>query len=162
MLSTKRETLWGLKIFGWGLIVTSLIHMHKMIFEYNFYINIYTYLGPLVYLRYAFSWFQRIAGILIGVGLLKEKKWAPISGIILGSFTILTIYWKHPYTAFHNHTQLLDKKFGHLLQSWNIPSNLTFESATVPSMIVHCLLDVSFWAVFIFYVTRPAIRERFR
>jgi hypothetical protein len=158
----RSKTLVGLQIFGWGLIITSLLHMQKLVTDYDFYMDIYSNLGWVVYLRYAFSWLQRIAGLSIGIGLLKEKNWARLGGIILGTFTILTIYWKHPYEAFHKHTLILDQQFGAQLHHWAIPASLTFESVTVLAIIVHCILDVLFWGIFIYYVTRPRVRNRFQ
>jgi hypothetical protein len=162
MTDPERKTLWGVQFFGWGLIITTLFHVHKMIFDYNFYMYYYSDLGRIAYLRYAFSAFQRIVGLSIGIGLLKEKEWARITGIVLGIFASLTVYWKHSYPAFLKHTRYLDQQFGYLLHQWAIPPGLTFESLTVPAMITHWILDILFWGVFIFYMTRPCVKERFR
>ncbi len=156
-----RRKLWGIQIFGWGIILTSLVHIHMIAAERDVYFKYYAELGSLGYLRYAFSWFQRIAGLAIGIGLLKRLEPARIGGMVLGAFTILTIHWKHPYPAFLKHTRYLDAQFDVFLKIWNIPAG-TFESLTFPAMIGHCVLDILFWLVFIYYMTRPRVRANFR
>jgi hypothetical protein len=155
------KPLLGIRLFGWGLIVTSLFHMGKLITDHGDYMRYYSYLAGFAYVRYAFSWFQRIVGISVGIGLLFEKKWSRTIGLCLGAFTVLTVYWKHPYPAFLEHTRYLDKVYGSLLRQWNVPSSLTFESVTVAGVIAHCVLDVLFWLAFYYYMTRPGVRSRF-
>jgi len=156
----KAKTLTGVQIFAVGIIITSLFHIGKLICDHDIYFYYYADWGIWAHIRYAFSWFQRILGISIAIGLLLQLNWARIAGMVLGWFTIVTIYWKHPYEAFHQHTKFLDTRFGNLFEAFGF-QNITFESLTIPSIIIHCLLDVSFWGIFIFYMTRPSVKIHF-
>jgi hypothetical protein len=111
-------------------------------------------------MRYYFSWLQRIVGFLVGIGLLAQKEAARKVGIAIGCFTILTIYWKHPYPAFKLHTQYLDKHFGYILAPFG--AGVTFSSVTLPAVIFHCLGDIIFWGIFIHLFTRPSVKSQFK
>ena len=119
----------GVTLFGILLILSSLIHIQKLIHEIPLYVHYYSDLPPeWIVARYAFSWFQRLVGILAAVGILARREIARRLGIALGCFTVLTVYWKHPYAAVLLHTQHLDKTLGFLL-SWT-GTGVTFSSVT--------------------------------
>jgi len=151
----------GVTIFGILLILSSLIHMHKLAVEAQWYANTYSYLPHhLMVARYYFSWLQRIIGLLVGIGLLAQKEIARKIGIAIGCFTILTIYWKHPYPAFKLHTQYLDQQFGYILAQSGIRA--TFSSVALPAVIIHCIGDIIFWGIFIYFFTRSSVKNQFK
>ncbi|MEI7751265.1 MAG: hypothetical protein WCJ71_04145 [Candidatus Omnitrophota bacterium] len=151
----------GVVIFGTLLILSSLVHMHKLAMEKELYEHYYSYLPVgLIGVRYAFSWFQRILGILAGVGLLVRKEIARKLAFFIGGFTILTVYWKHPYEAVRFHTQYLDQQMGHLL-SWT-GTGVTFSSLTPFAVAALIACDVIFWAIFFYFFTRPPVKCQFR
>lgn len=151
----------GVTIFGILLILSSLIHMHKLVVDAHWYVDAYSYLPPwLITARYSFSWLQRIIGILVGVGLLARKEIARKIGVALGCFTILTLYWKHPYPAFKLHSQYLDKNFGYILAQSG--TGVTFSSVTLLAIIVHCIGDIIFWGTFIYFFTRSSVKSQFK
>ena len=95
----------GVTIFAFLLIVSSLIHIHKLIVDRDMYVYFYSYWPTwLIMLRYSFSWFQRILGLAAGIGILSLKEIGRRIALFIGCFTILTIYWKHPYAGFKNLT----------------------------------------------------------
>lgn len=149
----------GVTIFAILILVSSCIHIQKLIDDVPIYVKYYSYLPPwLMLLRYSFSWFQRMVGILIGVGLLGQKDIARKAGIALGIFTSVTVPWKHPYEAFKLHTQFLDQHYGFMLSG----TSITFSSLTRVSDIIHCFLDVLFWAIYIYFFTRPSVKAQFK
>jgi len=136
--------------------------MQKLVDDVQIYVLYYSYLPPwLIEARYAFSWFQRIVGILIGTGLLAQKDIARKMGIVLGCFTTATIYWKHPYEAFKIHTAYLDKHYGILLSLLGLPT-IKFSSLAMVSSVAHCALDIIFWGIFIYFFTRPSVKSQFK
>ena len=152
----------GVEIFGILIIFSSIIHMQKLVLDVASYVHWYSYMPPwMITLRYGFSWFQRIVGILVGVGILARKDIARKAGIGLGCFTIATVYWKHPYAAFKIHTQELDQVYGNLFSRLGLPA-IKFASVTLLADIVHCLLDILFWGIFIYLFTRPSVKEQFK
>jgi len=151
----------GVTIFGILLILSSIVHMHKLATEEPQYANYYSYLPAwLMVARYYFSWLQRIIGFLVGIGLLAQKEIARKIGIAVGCFTILTIYWKHPYPAVKLHTQYLDKQFGYILAQTG--TGVTFSSVTLLAVISLCICDIIFWGTFIYFLTRPAVKSQFK
>jgi hypothetical protein len=148
-------------LFGALLILSSLVHMHKLLVEKGLYERYYSYLpAGLVAVRYSFSWVQRVLGILAGVGLLARKEIARKLAFFIGGFTILTVYWKHPYEAVRLHTQYLDQQLGHLL-SWT-GTGVTFSGLTplVVAALIAC--DIIFWAIFFYFFTRPSVKVQFK
>ena len=150
----------GVTVFGALLILSSFVHIQKMIVEGPVYVHYYSYLSPeWIVARYAFSWFQRLVGILAGVGILARKEIGRKLALLIGIFTVLTVYWKHPYEAVKLHTEHLDQKYGYLL-AWT-RTGVTFSSVTSASVFFLILSDVVFWAVFIYFFTRPSVKRQF-
>jgi hypothetical protein len=147
-------------VFVFLLLFSSLMQIHKLIVDRDWYVDTYSYMPPwLTVTRYAFSWFQRLVGILIAVGLLAHKELARKAAILLGWFTILTLYWKHPYPGFKLHAQYLDRNLGYLLPRG---IGVSFESVVWLSIIGHCLVDIAFCSLMIYCMTRPAVKALFR
>ena len=152
----------GVVIFGTVLIFSSLVHMHKLFFDYDWYIASYGYWPTgLMVLRYCFSWGQRILGLMAGIGILRLKDIGRKIAIVVGWFTILTIYWKHPYAGFKNHTAYLDQHLGFILKEWGYPQ-LSFSQFTLAAVITACLWDILFFGSMIYYLTRPTVKAQFR
>lgn len=148
-------------IFGILLSLSSLVHMDKLASDTQWYANIYSYLPPqLIVARYCFSWLQRIIGLLVGVGLLARKEIARKIVIVIGCFTILTIYWKHPYPAFKIHTQYLNKRFGYIVARTG--TKLTFSSIALPAVILYCIGEIIFWSILVYFFTRPSVKNQFK
>lgn len=152
----------GVNIFGVILILSSLVHMHKLFVDYDWYVASYGYWPTwLMVLRYCFSWFQRILGLIAGMGILRLKDTARKIAICIGWFTILTIYWKHPYDAFEKHAVYLDQHYGYIFQMMGYPK-LSFVPLTLPALIIQYVLDILFCGVMIYYFTRPAVKAHFK
>lgn len=157
----KRKRPIGLFIFGWLLILSSLVHLHTYIFGYVWLCKIFDYWPSwLVNTRYCFSIVQRIAGLVAGIGLLYGNKVSRQIAMVIAIFTILTLYWKHPYQAFLNHCQMLDQQFSGIFTSQHI-WNMSFVRLCIPALITHCLLDILFCGSLLYYLTRPSVKEYF-
>jgi hypothetical protein len=160
----------GLVVFSVLIILSSLLHINTLYRYSDWYTGIYGYWPEwLIDLRYAFSWIQRIIGIMTAIGILFLNNLYRRIGILLGCFTIITIYWKHPYQAFLKSNMILDEQLGPLfehiglqdyLQSIGL-APLSFASYTVAAIVFHSLLDILFWFGFIYYFTRPEIKRIF-
>jgi hypothetical protein len=151
----------GVILFGVLLILSSLSHINKLVTEKDLYERYYSYLpAGLLAARYSFSWFQRIIGILAGVGILARKEMARKLAFFIGGFTILTIYWKHPYEAVQFHTQHLDQSLGHLL-SWT-GTGVTFSGLTPFVVAALIASDIIFWSIFFYFFTRPSVKCQFK
>jgi hypothetical protein len=148
-------------VFAWLLIISSIIHTYTLLFGLDWYRSNYNYWPDwLFYTRYCFSWLQRIVGICVGIGLLNGRELARRVAIWLGVFTIATLYWKHHYPAFVRHCQYLDSQFGDVFKNYEF--DISFTSMALPAMIVHCLLDILFFGLLIYCLTRPSVKKYFQ
>ena len=161
-LPAKKPLSLGVAIFGILLTLSTLSHMHKLVTEKQWYLDTYSYLpGGLAIIRYSFSWFQRILGLIAGVGILARKEFARKLAFLIGAFTVLTVYWKHPYDAVARHTHYLDTtQAGQLLSATG--TGVTFSSVTPYAVIGLIACDVIFWTIFFIFFTRPSVRQQFR
>jgi hypothetical protein len=150
-------------LIGLLYIIGPLIHLNKLVFDKAWYFDTYSYMPKwLMLTRYSFSFFQRIVALITAAGLLRFKEIYRKILIGICIFTMSTVYWKHPYPAFLAHTKGLDIKYGAYLNSLTRNNvKITFEMLTVPSIIVHCLLNIAFCGVVIYFLTRPGIKKLF-
>ena len=153
----KKARLAGVTVFGSIIVFSSLMHMHKLAGDREWYLETYAYMPEwLAWTRYSFSWFQRILGISAGIGILLYKDVFRKLAIIIGVFTICTVYWKHPYEGFKRHTQYLDQVFPEMTEI------ATFSSITGYAVLGHIMLDVIFQGWLIYYLTRPKVKSYFK
>ena len=151
----------GIKILGGLFIISSLIQMHALL-NFEWYKEVYRYLpGSLMIMRYSFSWIQRILGISAGIGLLYLNELSRKILLCISVFSILTLYWKHPFIAFQYHTEYLDRELGFLFSHTGLP-HISFSSLVLPSLIVQDLSDILFNGVVIYYLTRPKVKAMFK
>ena len=129
---------------------------------YNRYIYLFQDLpAQVVLLRYAGSWFWRILGLVVGVGLLFRKDICRKIGIGLCWYTIVTIYLKHPYAALDHAIQELVRQGAIDPGVW-AAAGMSYPAFVGTSVIMACSLDVLFFTVFIFYFQRADVRKFFK
>lgn len=157
--SRKNNARLIIAVIGILYIIGPLIHMNTLITQKDWYFSLYSHLPPwLTMARYSFSWLQRILAITAAIGLFYHKEICRKLLLALCSFTILTIYWKHPYEAFLKSNRLLDDQFGYLISG----ARMTFESLTPYSIVAHSILNVAFCGAVIYFLTRPQVKEVFK
>ena len=153
----KKNGLIGVTIFGVLTVLSSLVHMSKLIGDRQLYFEYYSYLPLwLAYARYSVSWTLRILGISSGIGILFYKDVFRKLLIIIGIFTICTVYWKHPYEGFKKHTAHLDKVYPEMIK------NVSFSSLTIYAVVIHIMYDITYQGVLIYYFTRPDVKAKFK
>ena len=165
----KQKLPRGVLVFGVLFIVSSLMHIQALIFNFHWYFDIYSYWPKwLILIRYLFSWFQRILGLVTAIGILRLKNIFRRIAIAIGVFTILTVYWKHPYAAFKNHAETLDRIFANtgfnelISRAAEIGLHIkSFAELALAAVIGHAILDIIFCGSLIYYLTRPAVKEKF-
>ncbi len=151
----------GILIFGWLLIASSVIQIYQLIAQIPWYAELHSYLSAeWIVLRYAFSWFLRIVGILIGAGLLASKEIARKAILALSWFAILTIYWKNPLASEKLQCAYMQRQFGNPLAEFGIRDAASFVAPYVTAFL--CVEHVIFYGIVIYYFTRPAVRRHFR
>lgn len=165
-VAAPRDRPAGVTALAVFLVAASLLHMLTLV-DVAHYAYVFQSLPHwLLAIRYGVSWAMRILSLMSAVGMLRLRESARKVALSLCWFTIVTIYWKHPYEGFRRHTEYLDAVLAATLASAGSgrPAWLdafTFTSLTVPALVVACALDVVFAAGVICYLTRPGVREHF-
>lgn len=150
----------GILLFSILIILSSLLHIHKLVFDRNWYYSVYSYLPEwLLNARYCFSWFQRILGISVAIGVLYYQEIFRKIALAMGVFTITTVYWKHHYPAFKDHTLRVIEDMGLLHQLPVLKENLS--DLAIAGIVLHATLDILFWSIVIYYFTRKNIKSLF-
>lgn len=154
----------GVTIFAAIIIWTSLAQMITLLDLEHYRYLFYPMPERLLLLRYFISWASRIVGLACGAGLLYKSNLSRVTALYLFLFTALTVSLKHPYLGFERHALYLDQwvmrraiypvRWG----GYGLPS---FYSLAKASAIGARIVDIVFAAAFIFYFTRPKIREYF-
>ena len=151
----------GIKIISVIFITSSLIQMHALL-NFEWYKEVYRYLPhQLMITRYCFSWAQRILGLSAAIGILYLNNFSRKILLCISIFSILALYWKHPFIAFQYHTEYLDRELGFLFSHTGLP-HISFSSLVLPSLIVQDLSDILFNGVVIYYLTRPKVKAMFK
>ena len=155
---TPMARLHGVTFFGWMLILGSIYQILILYFAgYDHYSYLHQeYLPKVIFMRYTFSWVIKIAGFILGVGILKLNEPCRKLAIMNSLVIVLTVHLKHTYFAYSLHTKYLDHVFG------DIYPGVTFSSLTWPSLIIQRSIDVIFGLLFIYYFTRPRVRRQFQ
>ena len=138
-------------------IIGPIFHIHKLIVDRQYYFEIYNYLGWMTAVRYSFSWFQRILGISCAIGILFYKEIFRKILFYICIFTILTVYWKHHYPAFLDHTIRLAETYPGLYNT-----GVSHETMAILGIIIHSLLNIVYCLVVMHILTRPGVRKLFR
>lgn len=96
---------------GWPLVLNAMMILLIAIAvdflirygSYEYYANLFSAMPLwLINVRFVFSVVLRIIIILGSIGVLLRSRIARKLILAYSIFTILTIYWKHPYVAFKN------------------------------------------------------------
>lgn len=152
-----KQKLAGVTIFGLLILLSSFVHMSKLVEDATWYFETYGYMPAwLTTTRYCFSWFQRIVGITGAILVLKYHEWGRKILIAIGVFTITTVYWKHPYIAVKAHAQSWQKSFPLEVQQYSL------ETIALWATFILIILDVVFQSVLIYYFTRKDVKEAFQ
>ena len=92
---TPREAAAAANASGFILILGALSSL--TILNYPVYAGLFDYLPyPIMLLRYSISCGIRIAGTAAGLGIFARREWARKLALGLETFTLVTLWWKHP------------------------------------------------------------------
>ncbi|MBZ0166783.1 MAG: hypothetical protein K8I00_08240 [Candidatus Omnitrophica bacterium] len=166
----------GITIFALLLIAGSLYKLSGFI-NYDYYVFMFQQLPTgQVNDRYILSLATRGVGLITAGGLLARREWARQLFLCLCVFTLITLYWKHPYRVFENIAIYQEWLQG--LNDFPAGTNVTFAFPLYPeslqgyglknpliprlSWIVHSLIDLVFCASAVCYFTRARVVEMFQ
>ena len=159
-----QKRLLGVTICFWYLLLTNIIEL-AILTDFDLYKFMFRYL-PQSYIvaRYIGSIAIRLLLIISSFGLRYYKDIFRKAIIIIGIYTIITVYWKHPLEAFIN----LDQYFNVDVQALNrilfyLTDNksLDYDLYKRFSVLASCAHDVISYTIIVFYLTRRKVREKF-
>lgn len=168
-MNERIKTFWGINVIGYCLLITTIIHFHKLAADKDEYF--FTYANGfmpywVVMGRYLFSWFQRVIGLICAIGLFYQKEFSRQLTIGLGFFAVATIYWKHPYIGVKNHYLYLSDQFSDrysfpVYNALHINDPEVLHIVFMGTVIVLILWDVIFWVSVVKYLTHPQVKAQF-
>lgn len=160
-LVTRKKFPLGIIIFGSLLMITSILQMRKFV-SFDDYHRIFQQLPPvLVAIRYCISITLRILGFLSGLGILLRRNWARILALSLAIFTILTLYWKHPYFVVSNYYKIIFYFANSPLDGAQVVLPQNLKLLTFITLGVFYLIDIVFFGSLTYYLTRPKVKAYF-
>lgn len=151
----------GVFIFGWLLIISSLIQLTAYLFGYLFYKEILGYLPVwVINIRYGFSIVQRILGLSVGIGLLQRIEICRKIAIAIAVFSIATLYWKHHHQAFLNFYDILYHQYGAAFKAYDMSASFQAQLGNACLIMIYGL-DLIFFGLLGLYLNRSAVKAYF-
>jgi len=151
----------GVTLFGYILIICSLYQMLALAGAgYQHYLYLHQeYDKNMILVRYIFSWFIKIVGLVSGIGILNLKDIFRKLAILNSLLIICTVNLKHTYGAYLLHAQYLDK----LAATYGFwPYDVSFTTMVLPALKVQRAIDIIFGVLLIYFFTRPAVEKQFQ
>jgi len=162
MKSRNESNFWGISIFGTLLVLGALGWFMLSLSNFSFYEHLFRHLSrEAVVSRYSLSVSARLIGLIAGIGILYRKNIFRRIGIYLCLSTLVSIYWKHPVVLFEQAVYDLDAKTNNMFSVLQ-EHGISYLDIAHISRFILCLLDVCFALCFIFYFTRPKVKEQFK
>ena len=156
----------GIMLFSIYFIVDSLIQLYVKLIMPNYYFWYSWLFQPLpehiIFLRYLLSIIFRIFELILGIGLLSRSETFRKLALFIGWFTIIIVYWKHPFDVLVKHMHIVIKTICQV-SGFNESTLLPFVRL-MAWISFGCLyaLDIGVSVLTIYYFTRPYIREQFK
>lgn len=119
----------------------------------------------MIFLRYSVSVFFRIFELVVGAGLIFRKEIFRKAVLLMSCFSVLIVYWKHPFAAVLNHAQMV---IINLSESAAASAGAGLDFSVPPKLIAWVALiflyifDIGIAALTVYYFTRPYIKEKFK
>lgn len=150
----------GINIFGIAIIVGGSLWFLLPYARFPYYQSVFNYLpGSVILARYALSLSRRCLEIVLGLGLLRRKN--IFRKISLGFFTIMLLAtcWVHPYRLVAMKVES-NRKIASIL-SQDPDKRITVQGFINIVYAVIVIPHMGFAAIFLYYFTRPKVREQF-
>jgi len=162
----KKKFALGITLFGLYFIVDSLFQLYFKLLTPNYYSWYSTIFQPAtektIFLRYLFSILNRIFELALGIGIFRRQEIFRKFALIFSWFTISIIYWRHPFDALINHSQIVVKNMYPVSGSCQLTSPAYTNMITWASLWFIYAIDIAISALAIYYFTRPHIKEQFK
>lgn len=141
-----------------ALLMASALYDTIYLLDYDYIRWMFNQLPDrLFYLRYGFSFFLRLYLLITAFGLMSLKEIARKAIIALAIFTILTIYWKHPFYVFENIAIMVEQNYFE-----EAIEQLKYPMLPWISMFFYVTADLIIAGLIIFYFTLPETRAYFK
>lgn len=153
----KKKFAIGVTLFGVYFVLDSCFQLYIKLFSpdyYSWYSLIFQSLPEkAIFLRYVLSIIFRVIEFVFGLGIFCRKDVFRRLAIFMSWFTIVVVYWKHPFNALTRHAQIVVD---------NIHPAASTKFISWVSLVFIYALDIGIAAFTIYYFTRPHIKEEFK
>jgi len=113
--------------------------------------------------RYLLSVINRALVLVSGVGILCLKDIFRKIGLVLCVLTICVLPWKHPYLVFKNLAENITQQVLNTMPPESIAVSESISTISLlVSMIIVYAVDIVFALAFIYYFTRPKVKNYFK
>ena len=162
----KKKFALGITLFGLYFFVDSFFQLYAKLLTPNYYSWYSTIFQPApektIFLRYLFSILYRIFELALGIGIFRRQEIFRKFALFFSWFTISIIYWKHPFDALINHSQIIGKNIQPIVGSCQVTSPAYINMIARISLWCVYTMDIGISALVIYYFTRPYIKEQFK
>ncbi|MCD4779271.1 MAG: hypothetical protein K8S27_01805 [Candidatus Omnitrophica bacterium] len=129
------------------------------IHDYEFYQFMFQPLsGASLFFRYLGSIVLRLMVIATAFGLIVKKEFFRKVAIVICCFTVLTIYYKHPYQVFKNIA--IGQEY-QVRDTVSVTYELENPVFPVISMIFYYFVDITFSLIVILYLRKLSVKQYF-
>ena len=148
----------GVITFGVLLILGSIYKLWGFLnFEY-YQLMFQSLPEEMILVRYCLSILLRLAGLIIGCGLLVLHNRSRQFFLLLCCLTLCLLYFKHPFFVFENISRNIEQEF------LNAPAGqaLTYPLYPWISLCFNYAVDIIFAGAALIYFTRPHVKKQFQ
>jgi hypothetical protein len=145
----RPASLWLFSIF----LVTAAIYDLLNFSNYEYYRSIFQQLSDIhFHVRYIFSICLRLFMMAVGYGLFVFKEKARKGTLYFAVFTIVTIFWRHPFYVFERIAIMAEQNYFEVTVR-----ELAYSAFPWISMFFYMTIDLMIAGLLLFYFTRPNV-----
>jgi len=161
----KKKFAIGVTIFGLYFIIDSCFQLYIKLFSPNYYSWYSSIFGALpenlIFIRYILSTIFRIFELILGIGTLFRKELFRKLVLFMSWFTVIIVYWRHPFNALAKHVQIVVNNI-YPVTSYQLNSPAYIKLISWVSLGLLYAIDIGFAVLAMYYFTRPRIKEEFK
>jgi hypothetical protein len=163
----------GVILMGIGFILASVLRI-GVLAGYSGYHTLFQHLPEgFIQCRYLISWGMLVLGLVTGIGLFYRKDFFRKAGVLFVWISIVGVFGKHSLEGFVQYLRHLSESMAangtpfspasvvQFAQAWHI-AWLTESALAWGCITLLTILEISFYFVIIFFLTRPSVKTLFR
>jgi len=152
----------GVIVFSVLLIYSSLSQLEQFTSLNQYHLVFQPLPENIIRLRFFVSIVIRVIGLISGIGLLFRRDFFRKLAIFSASFTLLTIYWKHPFFVVDKYSKIIAFSIArHSMGEQMVLPHTNIYTTTLALILLYSI-DIIFSGCLIFYLTRRKVKTWFK